>query len=88
MTELEESDLGWFHIDEVWNLYQDAEDGRRSLVETHVDYICVDEHYTGNGYVVDHYDRSGDLITTLHLDADDIEPEVANREPTDRPYHI
>lgn len=86
-------ELGWYHIDAVWNLYQDEEtDGevKRVLTQVHVDYICVDESAEGSNAPlhVDHYDRGGGLITSLKLDEDDIKPELRDRETTDRPLHI
>lgn len=88
--------LGWYHIDETWNLYVDAEDpideSHRVLRAVHVDFICVDEPPedapTDAPYHVDHYGRDGTLITSLRLDAEDIEPELRDRETTDRPWHL
>lgn len=84
---LEESDLGWYYIDAMWDLWLDGE-----LHNVHVDFICVDEaayeNERGTTYVVDHYNRNGGLITTLRLDAGDILPEIRDKETTDRPWHI
>lgn len=90
-------ELGWYHIDEVWQLYVDEYDEalgetKRVLRPVRVDFICVDEtpdDYEGEGdYHVDHYDTSGDLITSLRLTADDVRDQTSDREPTDRPWHI
>lgn len=89
--------LGWYHIDAVWQLYLDQYDEalqetKRVLRPVRVDYICVDEtpdDYEGEGeYHVDHYDRSGDLLTALRVDAATVEDMVDDRETTDRPMHI
>lgn len=74
---------GWYHIDEQWNLYIDGE-----LTETHVDFICVDNSVSGNSFNVKHFDRSGNLITTLTLEHGDISPVVRDLDETDRPWHI
>lgn len=85
MNAIPEADLGWYHIDDVWNLYVDG-----ALTKVHVDYICVDESPDGSDspYHVDHYGRDGTLITSLRMDADDIFPEIRNREPVGRPWHL
>lgn len=80
---LEENNLGWFHIEETWNLHVDG-----NLRKREVYCICVDEAAEGDGYIVDHYDRAGDRITSLRLEADDIRPEVEGREPIERPMHV
>lgn len=81
MTELSENNLGWFHIAEVWNLYVEGD-----LTEVEVYAINVDEAADGDGYIVDHYDRGEDIITTLRLSADDILPVVREREPVSHPF--
>lgn len=80
---MDDSALGWYHIDAEWSLYIDGQ-----LQQVHVDYIHVDEHATDNEYVVDHYDRTGNSLCRLTLASDDIEPELQGREPTNRPAHI
>lgn len=75
--------LGWYYINEWWNLYLDG-----NLTEVHVDFINVDEAARGEGFVVKHYDRGGQMLTSLRLDADDLEPELNSRTTTSRPLHI
>ena len=90
-------ELGWYHIDEVWHLYVDVEDGiddtHRRLKHVRVDYINVDEHPDDRDaeegtYHVDHYDPSGDLITSASVTEEDLRDVVGDRETTDRPMHI
>lgn len=81
MTELPESSLGWFHIEEVWNLYVEGD-----LTKVEVYAINVDEAAEGDEYVVDHYNRTGDIITTERLTADDLRPELRDREPVSDPF--
>lgn len=80
---MDEDLLGWYSIGETWNLYVDG-----GLAKVHVAWICVDEPTDGTGYHVDHYGGGGELITSLTLDHDDIEPELRDRETEDRPQHI
>lgn len=80
---LSDDQLGWFYIGETWNLYIDGD-----LTEVHVEYINVDEKPEGEGYLVKHFDRAGELLTAESLEADDIAPVLGDREPTDRPQHI
>lgn len=83
MNELPESDLGWYIIEETWNLYIDG-----TLTKTAVYAIEVGEKANGDGYVVRHYDRRENLLTTVTVDADDILPEIRDRETTDYPWGL
>lgn len=80
---LEESNMGWFHIGEVWSLWIDG-----LLTKVQVDFICIDEAADDDGYIVDHYARNGSLIKSERLEAEDIRPEVESRAATDRPQHL
>lgn len=78
-----EFDLGWYHIDEIWNLYIDGD-----LQKYHVEFINVDEKAgTTDEYVVSHFDKTGKL-TTKTLDAEDLNHELRGRETTDRPAYV
>lgn len=73
---------GWYYIDEMWNLYING-----NLQKVHVDFIQVDEKPNSSDFIVNHYDRSGEIITTVTLEESDIS-WLENEETTDRPWHI
>lgn len=73
---------GWYYINEKWELYVNNE-----LTEVHVDYINVDECPNKEGYKVKHFDRMGDIITTLTLDSKDLEM-LKGKQKAVRPWHI
>jgi len=74
--------LGWYYINETWNLFLEGE-----LTKVHVDFINVGERERKNRYLVKHFNRNGELIKTLTLDKEDIDM-LENREKTVRPMHI
>jgi len=77
-------ELGWFYIDEKWDLFIDGEHEK----DVHVDFINVGEKAHGDGYVIKHFDRAGELLTTVTVDEEDLSDVVGSRSPTDRPAHI
>jgi hypothetical protein len=78
---LSESELGWYIIEEHWDLWLDGE-----ITEKEVYAIYVDEAAHSDGYVVEHFDRRGELITTERLTANDIAPEIEDRETVSHPF--
>jgi len=79
----ENFDLGWYAIEDEWDLYINGD-----LESVFVDFLHVDEKANGDGYTARHYDQAGELLTEISLDADDLESVLQDRETTNRPAHI
>jgi len=82
-TPLEEAEMGWFYVDAQWNLYVEG-----TLTKVYVDYIYVDEAAHSDGYIVTHYDRVGDPITTVNIDAEEVRDGLRDADPAGCPRHI
>jgi hypothetical protein len=84
---LSESELGWYIIEEEWNLWLDGGLEEREVYAINVDEVAegVDE-VKGEDYVVKHFDRRGELITTERLTDNDIAPEIEERETVSHPF--
>jgi hypothetical protein len=84
---LSESELGWYIIEENWSLWLDGGLEQREVYAINVDEAAegVDEEAEQN-YVVKHFDRRGELITTERLTASDIAPEIEERETVSHPF--
>lgn len=62
---------GAYKVDETWHLFVDGD-----LKEVHVDSLQVQGDRSP--YMVTHYDEFDQVITTLTLDKDDLEPVLGN----------